>query len=181
MGFDLDKSKQLLAEAGFPNGFDLEILGSSANGPGHSALLQIIQSDLTKIGINATIVDQDPNQVSDRLNKADMQSTIHTFGRGNRDPGSVFLGTKSLYSAAEGGWTNIEDPQYDQLRKDLASTLDRDARQATCRKIQQLMFDDCFNNPVAYQPRAWLLAPYVKNLVYNMDNTPFVADMWLDK
>lgn len=181
MGFDLNKSKQLLAEAGFPNGFDLEILGSSQNGPGHAALMQIVQSDLTKLGINAVIVDQDPNQVSERLNKADMQSTIHTFGRGNRDPGSVFLGTKSLYSAAEGGWTNIEDPNYDQLRKELASTLDRESRKATCRKIQQLMFDDCFNNPVAYQPRAWLLAPYVKNLAYNMDNTPFVADMWLDK
>ena len=43
------------------------------------------------------------------------------------------------------------------------------------------MLDECFNNPVAYQPRSWVLAPYVKGLTYNMDNTPYVSDMWLDK
>ncbi|MCC7370815.1 MAG: ABC transporter substrate-binding protein [Chloroflexi bacterium] len=181
IGFDLERSKALLAEAGFANGFDLEILGSSAIGPGHGALLQVIQSDLKKIGINARINEMDPAQVSDRLEKADMMSTVHTFGRGNRDPGSVFAGTKSLYSAKEGGWTNIENDEYDKLRADLQSTLDRDARQKICRRIQEIMLDECFNNPVAYQPRSWVLAPYVKGLTYNMDNTPYVSDMWLDK
>ena len=181
MGFDLEKAKQLLAESGVPNGFDLEILGASGTGPGHGPLMQIIQSDLKKLGINATIADLDVSQTDDRRNKADYQATIHTFGRGNRDPGSVFVGTKSLYSAKEGGWTNIDSAEYDRLRAELQSTLDREPRKATARKLQELLFDECFNNPVAYQPRAWLLAPYVKGLAYNMDNTPFVADMWLDK
>ena len=82
MGFDLEQVEAVAGRSRFPNGFDLEILGSSPNRPGHAALLQIIQSDLTKLGINAVIADQDVNQVSDRLNRADINPRSTRSGAG---------------------------------------------------------------------------------------------------
>ncbi|MBV9173670.1 MAG: ABC transporter substrate-binding protein [Chloroflexi bacterium] len=181
IGFDLDKARSLLKQAGYDNGFDLELLSTSKLGPGHKELAQIIQGDLKSIGVNANINDVESAVASDRENKQDIVAVIHTFGRSNRDPGSVFAGTKSLASDKEGGWTRIDSPTYDQLRTDLQSTLDRTQRTQTAHKIEELLLDECFNNPVAYQPRGFAYANYVKGITYNMDNSPYVGDIWLDR
>ena len=51
---DYDKAKKLLKEAGYPDGFDLEITVSSADQP-HVDTAQIIQEELKNIGVNVTI------------------------------------------------------------------------------------------------------------------------------
>jgi peptide/nickel transport system substrate-binding protein len=52
--FDPAKAKQLLAEAGYPNGFSIDLL--SAGNP--SAQVEAIVANFAKIGVKANIVDQ---------------------------------------------------------------------------------------------------------------------------
>ncbi|MHB1133674.1 MAG: ABC transporter substrate-binding protein, partial [Chloroflexota bacterium] len=56
--FNLDKAKQLLAEGGYPNGFEAEI-NTSGEGysPGSKMAAEILQADLAKIGVKLTIRD----------------------------------------------------------------------------------------------------------------------------
>jgi ABC-type transport system substrate-binding protein len=49
--YNPEKAKQLLAEAGYPNGFKTKITGM----PQHNSLMQVIQSYLSKVGIKADI------------------------------------------------------------------------------------------------------------------------------
>jgi peptide/nickel transport system substrate-binding protein len=51
--YDVDRAKQLLTEAGYPNGFSTKIIGN--NTPPVSDLMPIIQSYLAKVGITAEI------------------------------------------------------------------------------------------------------------------------------
>ena len=51
---DYEKAKKLLKEAGYPDGFDLEITVSSADQP-HIDTAQVIVEELKNIGVNATI------------------------------------------------------------------------------------------------------------------------------
>ncbi len=49
--YDLQKAKQLLTAAGYPNGFDLEII--SSNNPSYQNFAEIVVAELKKLGINA--------------------------------------------------------------------------------------------------------------------------------
>lgn len=182
IGFDLSAARSLFKEAGLSSGFDTEIVVSSRRYPGSSDLAQMIQADAKKIGVTIKMVDLEPARYDAQVvNKGDHIMTIITFGRLNRDPGTLVTAAKAFYTEKEGTWTHFESAEYDQLRKELQSTLNREKRKGTARKIQELVLDECFTNSVAYQQRAWAYASYVKGFAYDMDNAPFVSELWLDR
>ncbi|MCL4466295.1 MAG: ABC transporter substrate-binding protein [Chloroflexi bacterium] len=180
IGYDLDKARALLKEAGAEAGFETEIMTSSKNF-GFGELAQIIQADLKKVNISAKIVDLEQAQFQSRIQSRDVVMTIHSYGRANRDPGSLVTGAVAWYSTREGTFTNFESATYDQLRNDLTSSTDLEKRKVTARKIQELALDECFVNPVASNQRAFAYAGYVKNFHCTQDNSPYVGDIWLDK
>ncbi|MHB1133542.1 MAG: ABC transporter substrate-binding protein [Chloroflexota bacterium] len=181
IGYDLDKAKALLKEAGMEGGFETEIMTSAKRAFGYGDLAVMLQADLAKIGIKAKISDLEPTQYDSRSNKGDIQAMVHTYGRLNRDPGSLVTGAKAWYNEKEGGWCHYENAEYDQMRNDLQSTLDQAKRTETCRKIQEKMLDECFTITVGESSRPWAYASYLKGFGYDVDNVPFTMNMWLDK
>ena len=181
IGFDLDRARGLLKEGGADKGFDVEIISSSNRVYGFKFLAEILQADLKKIGINARVADLEPVHYESRMVKGDFQIMVHNYGRSNRDPGTMVTAAKAWYTDKEGGWSHYENPEYDKLRRDLQSTLDREKRKATCRQIQLMMLDECFTIVVAPQPTAWAWHTYVKDLRYDLENSPFVHELWVDR
>src|SRR5690606_19412399 len=49
--YDLDAAKKLLAEAGYANGFDVELSAT----PGSQGLAEAVAGELRKIGVRATV------------------------------------------------------------------------------------------------------------------------------
>jgi len=181
-GYNLDKAAALLKEAGFEKGFNTELLAATRQLPGTGALAEILQADLKKLNINATINDLEIAQYNARTQtKRDMSMMTHFYGRTARDPGSMLTGAKAWYTDKEGGWTRFASPQYEQLRKDLQSTLDRNKRIQICRQIQLLMLDECPTIPVAPLPQVFIYANYVKGFANDRDNSIYVGKMWLDR
>ena len=181
IGYDLEKARALLKEAGLEKGFDTEILSSSAQSPDFPGLGAILQADLKKLNINAKLLDQESATYLQRLNQQSIVILLHAYGRGARDPGSLLVGAKAWYPGKEGGWTNFENAEWLRLRTELQGTLDRSKRIPITRKIQEIALDECFIIPVAPNQRPYALAQYVKNFTYNMDNCPYVELIWLDK
>jgi len=181
IGFDLDKAKALLREAGLAKGFETEIMTSSKRGFGYGDLAQIVQADLKKIGINAKVDDVDPAVYNARNMKADMKLMVHAYGRANRDPGTMVTAAKAWFNEKEGGWTRFASDEYDQLRNDLKSTMDREKRIPIARKIQDFALDQCFTIVVAPELQPFALATYVKGFDYNLDNALVPTSIWLDR
>ena len=181
IGFDLDKAKALLAQAGYATGFETTLECSTKVDKGYTDLATILQADLAKIGINAKLLDMDSTVYTNTNQNLQMIFMTHAYGRTTRDPGTTLTGAKAWYLEKEGGWTHIDDPTYAQLKTDLNSTLDRDKRKAICRQIQELALDLCFTVPVANRPRMKIYANYVKNMTYNPDDAFYAGDFWLDK
>ncbi len=183
IGFDLEKAKALLKEAGYEKGFDVEILTCSKLQPPANAMAQILQADLKKIDINAKVADQETAIFQNRITSlGDTQIVCHGYGRCNRDPGSLVTAAALWYTEKQGGVASrFESATYDQLRADLQTTLDQEKRKQTARKIQELALDECFNIPSAPQARGFAYAPFVKGFAYDLDYSPVVSDIWLRK
>ena len=182
VGYDLDKAKALLKEAGLEKGFETEILSSTKRGVGFMDLAQMLQADLKKIGVNAKITDAEEAVFQARMNSADIVMATHSYGRANRDPGMLMAGAKAWYNEKEGNWTRWNSDVWDGLRKDLNSTLDKEKRLPIARKLQEMALDECFTNPIAAGLRGmWAYTGYVKGFSYDLSNTINPVGIWLDK
>ena len=179
--FNLDKARALLKEGGYDKGFDVEILSSTSRVYGFKELAEILQADLRQIGINAKITDAETAVYNRRMSAGDMQIMVHNYGRSNRDPGTMVTAAKAWYVDKEGGWSHYESAEYEKIRDELQSTTDPEKRKVTARKIQDMMLDESFTIVVAPQPTAWVWRTYVKDLRYDLENSPFVHELWLDK
>ena len=181
MGYDLEKARALLKEAGLEKGFNTEILTAPASNFGHDALPQMIQADLKKINVNAKVVETDSSQRVARENKKDVVLLMHSYGRANRDPGTTLVGTKAFMSGKEGSYTNFDSPEYDRLRAELQSTLDQAKRKATIRRLQELILDECFTITVAESPLPWAYVKTLRDFSVTADNAPYLGNAWLDR
>jgi peptide/nickel transport system substrate-binding protein len=184
IGYNLDKARALLKEAGLEKGFQTEILTASKRMVGYGELAQILQADLRKIGINARVLDVEPALYDNRiLVKGDIVMMIHTYGRAGRDPGSLVTGARAWTNGwkKDGNWTHFESDEWERWRKELTSTLDMDRRKAAARKLQEIALDECFTLPVGPALRVFAYANYVKGFTYDPDNSPRTGDIWLDK
>jgi peptide/nickel transport system substrate-binding protein len=139
--YDPDKSKRLLAEAGYPNGFDA---GQFAPNPGFPTVAEATMNYINAIGIRLTM-----RQMERAAFYADWQAKklhgIFMVGAGNSGNAAsrveAFIQSKGPY--AYGGY-----PDIDELFKEQSIERDQDKRQALLYKIQQLTIDRAMYAPI---------------------------------
>ena len=181
IGYDLDKARSLLKEAGLETGFETELRTSSKTDQGYTDLAIIMQADLKKIGINAKVSDLDSTLYTNKNQSGDLIMMTHAYGRASRDPATTLSGAKAWYLEKEGGWCHYEGAEYEQLRKDLQVVIDQEKRKQICRRIQEIVLDECFTVTVAARPRIIVYQSYVRGATLSLDDYPFVGNIWLDK
>ncbi|WP_099204119.1 ABC transporter substrate-binding protein [Scatolibacter rhodanostii] len=135
---DIDKAKQLLTEAGYGDGFDLEITVSS-NYTMHLDTAQVIINQLAKIGVNATIAQVDwATWLEQVYSGRQYQSTIISID-GNLAPSS-FL---SRYrSDAKNNFINFSNAEFDTQFDIGSATLEESERIEAYNKAQQILSDN---------------------------------------
>ncbi|MFD4268111.1 ABC transporter substrate-binding protein [Rhodococcus sp. NPDC058481] len=92
--YDPEKAKQLLAQAGLPNGFSFTAI--LLNLPENQLVAQIVQQQLAAVGVDMQLRPLPPADASPTFNRGDADAIVTTF-TGRADP-SILL--TSLYGAA---------------------------------------------------------------------------------
>lgn len=121
---DLEKAKTLLAEAGYPEGFDLTITASPAY-PQFISIALVLQRQLKAAGINVTLDQVEWGTFVKKWRERDFDTFVSYNASGN-DP------DRALYPAlVTGGSVNafqFSDPGVDELLTKGRTTVERDAR-----------------------------------------------------
>ncbi|MSP83309.1 MAG: twin-arginine translocation signal domain-containing protein [Alphaproteobacteria bacterium] len=138
---DLAKAKELLAEAGFPNGFKARI--DLLNKQTYLSAVQVLQSNLAEIGIEAEIMAHDSgvwwtmgDQATGEQYK-ELQIMYNRFSS-NPDPGWYTM----WFTAAQVGvwnWERWASPEFDALHAAALVELDPAKRDGMYQAMQDLM------------------------------------------
>ncbi len=179
--FNLDKAKQLLSQAGFANGFECGILCSKQMQSAMLDMAQIFQADLAKIGVKAKVTDVESTAYNNQWRVSDWDVVVHTYGRYNRDPGTMLQGAVAWYTKSEAGPPNFESADFVKWRNEAASTLDRKVRKELYRKIEMLHLDETWSAQVAGEDAIVSAQNHVKDWVMTPESCPFLDNVWLDK
>lgn len=165
------KAKSLLSEAGYKNGFDLEITVPS-NYITHVDTAQVIISELKKVGVNAKIKQVDWNTwLTQVYQNKQYQATVIGIDGANLSPRS-FLGR--YVTKADGNFLNYSNSSYDTLYQKALAESDSSKRVEDYKQLQKILSDDAAS--VYIQDPAVMIA--VKNGIAGYHFYPlYVQDM----
>jgi peptide/nickel transport system substrate-binding protein len=139
--YDPAKAKQLLAEAGYPNGLDG---GDYYCDGSYSNVAEAVANDLQQAGIRVHLLPLERGAFfkgyAEKKFKNIIQGASGAFGN---------AATRIEAFVASGGiYTYGSYPDIDGLFQEQASELDRSRREATLHKIQQLVYDKVMFAPI---------------------------------
>lgn len=135
--YNADRARQLLAEAGYPDGFDMTITVPS-NYPFHMETAQVVAEQLKAVGINAKIDGVDwSTWLSEVYSKKNYQSTICAL-TADLAPSSLLVRFTSDYP---NNFVNFSDEEYDRLYAEAEAATDTEVKKEKYRQLQQLFAD----------------------------------------
>lgn len=173
--YDPKKAKQLLAEAGYPNGFEVELIVGS---PGDNVKnAQIVKDQLARVGITVNVKPMEMAQYYNKSYAYDYAMSVHTMLSGEEPEESIrpYFGPNATYYR----WGNKE---IHRLLDEQSAILDPAKRVEVIHTIQRLLLDDV-PNVFLYTPIYHVgIQPWVKN--YTVPINAYdqrMEEAWIDK
>ena len=166
---DQEKAKELLAEAGYSNGFDTEItFGENA---ATQAALEVAQQMWAQVGINVKITPLD--QATYKDNNA---AGITRFGRSNfttstGDPDHALANWQSGYKGA----LNANDPHIDELMAQGRAEQDEEKRKEIYAELQKYCWDSYYSIPVVFIKASYAYTNKITNFEFSTSEQPDLA------
>jgi peptide/nickel transport system substrate-binding protein len=176
---DVEKAKQLLAEAGYPDGFDLTLRIIVGYGT-MAADAPVIAANLKDVGINVEVETVDLGVwIEDWRNRRE-PVTRNAWG-GFMDPDLLYY--RHFHTPPEGmdfrRWNNAT---ADELLDKGRSTVDPAERKEYYDEIQRMMAEDPVMVPLYSADLLNAMQPYVKEYIQHPSGWYYgFKDTWLDK
>ncbi|MFQ5340210.1 MAG: ABC transporter substrate-binding protein [Anaerolineae bacterium] len=179
--FDLDKAKELLTEAGYPDGFKTEM---TIRGTGGVALdtAQVYQQDLAKIGVEMEILPTELPQYWPKLFDGDFAVVSHATGEATVDPSGVFIGAaccrpfRNFFQITENkDWF----PKYKAIIDQSSTETDQEKRKALYHDAAQILMEQGWTIPLGWRQQIFALKDNVQGFRTDMDGLIWLNETWL--
>jgi peptide/nickel transport system substrate-binding protein len=147
---DQEKAKQLLAEAGYPDGFDMTVMCTDVYNKGVQAG-EIVKAQLAEVGINVTLDVIDKSTFNDAWSGLTAEEFNETYGWGMFLMGAGYItldgdeGLKRRFATSE---TGVNDNNYgfysnaevDELLNGAAATVDQEWREKAYQRAAEILY-----------------------------------------
>jgi len=175
--YDVTKAKQLLAEAGYPNGFECQLLTEGRDfRPYAEESAVLIQNQLAKVGIKVSIKVVDGASFANMRFKQEFDLAMGGWrGNGLADTPHAILNRVHSRNAGPGAgqwnWENIRDPKLDSLIDKLEATSLEDVAiwKPLSDEIQKIVIEEAYECPLFDEYRCHATTAKVKG--YGLDPT----------
>ena len=137
--YDIERAKQLLTEAGYPDGFTIEI---ATSGDERNRIAQLLQSDFSKIGVNLEITLLEWGAYLDYIGGTGHQMYIVGWSSGMEPDGSTtpLFHSESVGPTGNRSW--YQNEELDALIDEGKSTMNMDDRLGIYKEIQRIVMED---------------------------------------
>ena len=144
--FDPQRAKQLLGEAGYPDGFKLTIHGPNDRYINDSKIVQAIGQMLTRVGIETTVEVLPWSVYSGRIAKNEFSFFLASFGVNTGETSNPMVGTLATYDTEAGmGAANFgrySNADFDGKLKQAMPILDPEKRNVLLADASAIAFED---------------------------------------
>lgn len=139
---DIDKAKELLAQAGYPNGFEMTITVPSNYQP-HIDTAQVLVEQLKQVGIQAKIqmIEWD-SWLADVYANREYQSTVVGVDASALTARALL---ERFTTGNSGNFINYSNPAYDELFAKAAATVDDAEQVKIYKEMETLLTEDAAN------------------------------------
>ena len=142
---DIEAAKQLLADAGYADGLDVDltVCDLDMEGVALTDLAQKVKEDLAQIGINVNIVSQAwAAGYGDAYREGTIPLTVMYWGTDYNDPNVQLEFLPGETVGLRAAWTAEMNPELNAKYAEAMNATDNDARIAVLEEIQDMMYED---------------------------------------
>jgi len=178
--YDVEKARQLLAGAGYPDGRGfpkIEILYNTSEA--HQAIAELIQSQWKRsLGIDVGLRNQEWAAYLNSRRQGDFHLARAGWIGDYIDP-STFL--KLFAGNNPHNHSNWSNPDYDRLLRTAREERDSDLRLARYHDAEQILMDQMPVIPLYSYVSQSMVRPYVKGFHHNVQDVHPLREIWIDR
>lgn len=139
---NIEKAKQLLAEAGYPNGFETELWVQPvvrASNPNPRRMSEIIQADWAKIGVKAKLVTYEWGDYIKRTKAGELTAGTYGWSGDNGDPDNFLSPLFGSENIGNSNYARFNSPELDAILDKALGLTDKAERTKLYEQAQVLI------------------------------------------
>jgi peptide/nickel transport system substrate-binding protein len=170
--YDPAASRKLLAEAGYPNGFEVQMDCPNNRYINDEKICQAVAAMLAKVGVTIKLNAIPRAQYFPKAQRMDVSFCMLGWGGATTD--AIFTLQPVLHSRNDKGdgdynWGNYKDPAFDAMIDDAKGDVDMKRRQQTINKAMKHFHDNVYMIPLHLQVIPWASRANT-NVIHRADN-----------
>ena len=173
--YDPEQARKLLAEAGYPQGFQLVVHLPGDRYPLAPETIQAVAQFWTRIGVKTTLETLPWALYSSRANKNEFALSVLAWGNGTGELGYALVNVFATVDAKKGlgasNWGRYSSQSLDQALDAYTQEFDPAKAAGILRKAAQILHDDQAVIPLFHYQNIWASRSDLKVSPYVSDRT----------
>jgi len=162
--YNPEEAKRLIAEAGYPNGFDM-IINQTTDSPTTLAVHELVQSMLAKVGIRAEIRQLDTGTYFAVRGNGELNAYVNSWSADFNDPDNFFYTFFTPQNTVRRSF-NYKNQDAMQRVINARYMTNEEERVKEYQALEKLIIqDDAVWVPLFSLQHLWLVQPWIKNVV----------------